>query len=89
MKNEGLFLVAFIALAIILLIMVVRSEREHFGKYSANNTLAVSQLGDDVNLLNERLSAAEKKLSTHEKEAEKAQENVDNATTDIQIATSS
>jgi hypothetical protein len=88
MKYEGMFLVAFIFLSVILLVMVVRSEKEHFGKYSANSTLAISQLSDDVNLLHERLSAAEKKLSSHEKDAAKAVENVDKATTDIQIATS-
>ncbi len=88
MKNEGLMLVAFILLAVTLLILVVRSEKEHFGKYSANTTLALTQLEDDVNILNERLSAAEGKISTQEKEVGKAQENVDNAATDIQIATS-
>ena len=88
MKYEGMLLVAFILLATTLLILVVRSEKEHFGKYSANNTLAVTQLGDDVNLLNERLRAAEKKLSKQEGEVSKAQQDVDNATTDIQMITS-
>jgi uncharacterized protein YlxW (UPF0749 family) len=87
MKNEGLMLVAFIILAVTLLILVVRSEREHFGKYSANTTLALSQLEDDVNILNERLTTAEGKISTQEKEMSKAQENVDNAAVDMQIAT--
>lgn len=87
MKNEGLMLVAFIILAVTLLILVVRSEREHFGKYSANTTLALSQLEDDVNLLNERLKTAEGKISTQEKDMAKAEENVDNAAVDMQIAT--
>ena len=87
MKCEGLFLIAFIVLSIVLLAMVVSSEKEHFGKYSANNALAVTQLEEDVNLLNSRLSTAEKKLNENVKETDKAQEAVDNAATDIQIAT--
>ena len=88
MKNEGLMLVAFILLAITLLILVVRSEKEHFGKYPANQTLAVSQLQEDVNLLHERLQVTEKKISKQEKEYEKSQEQVDNAAIDMTIATS-
>lgn len=88
MKHEGLFLVAFIILAVTLLVLVVRSEREHFGKYSPNTTLAVTQLEDDVNLLNERLQVAEKKISTQEQEMAKSEEQVSNAAVDLQIATS-
>ena len=88
MKNEGLMLVAFILLAITLLILVVRSEKEHFGKYAANQTLAVSQLQDDVNLLHERLQAAEKKISGQEKDMKESRQNVDNAAVDMTIATS-
>ena len=88
MKNEGLMLVAFILLAITLLILVVRSDKEHFGKYPANQTLAVSQLQDDVNLLHERLQVAEKKISGQEKEIAESQEKVDAAAVDLTIATS-
>lgn len=88
MKNEGLMLVAFILLAITLLILVVRSDKEHFGKYPANQILAVSQLQDDVNLLHERLQAAEKKISGQEKDMKESQQNVDNAAVDMTIATS-
>jgi hypothetical protein len=88
MKNEGLMLVAFILLAITLLILVVRSDKEHFGKYPANQTLAVAQLQDDVNLLHERLQVTEKKISGQEKEFEKSQQQVDNAAVDMTIATS-
>ena len=88
MKYEGIFLIAFVLLAMLLLILIVRSEREHFGKYSANTTLALSQLGEDVNLLNERLGSVEKKIGKHETEQEKSAEQVDNAMIDMQIATS-
>ncbi len=88
MKYEGFFLIAFILLAMILLIMVVRSEKEHFGKYSANTTLALTQLEDDVNLLNDRLGAMEGKVGKHEADQAKSAEQVDNAMVDMQIATS-
>lgn len=88
MKYEGFFLIAFVLLAMVLLILVVRSEKEHFGKYSANNTLAISQLGEDVNELNDRLGKVESKIGGHEAEQSKSAEQVDNAVTDIQIATS-
>ena len=89
MKNEGWFLIAFILLAMILLVLIVRSETtEKFGELPANHILAISQLGDDVNDLDERTQTLEKKIAKQEKELSKSMNDVDAATTGIQMITS-
>lgn len=89
MKNEGWFLIAFILLAMILLILIVKSEStEKFGELPANQTLAIAQLGEDVNDLDERTQTLEKKIAKQEKELSKSMKDVDDATTGIQMITS-
>ncbi len=89
MKNEGWFVIAFILLSMILLVLIVRSEAtEKFGELPANQTLAISQLGDDVNDLDERTQTLEKKIAKQEKELSKSMNDVDAATTGIQMITS-
>jgi hypothetical protein len=88
MKNEGLFLIAFVVLAMILLIMVVRADsREHYDDLPANTTLAISQLKDDVDDLDARTSAVEKTIADQKKQLAKSTADVDNATTSIQMIT--
>lgn len=89
MKTEGWFMVLFVALAITVLILLVRNEKiEKFGDLPANQTLAIAQLGDDVNNLDERTKTLESKLSKQEKEISKSMKDVDEATTGIQMITS-
>lgn len=88
MKNEGLFLIAFVVLAMILLIMVVRAEtREHYDDLPVNTTLAISTLKDNVDDLDSRTSAVEKTLADQKKQLAKSTMAVDNATTGIQMIT--
>ena len=88
MKNEGLFLIAFVVLAMILLIMVVRADsREHYDDLPTNTTLAISTLKDDVDDLDSRTSAVEKTLADQKKQLAKSTMAVDNATTGIQMIT--
>jgi predicted PurR-regulated permease PerM len=89
MKTEGWFMILFVAIAIVVLILLVKNEKiEKFGELPANQTLAIAQLGDDVNNLDERTSALESKLSKQEKEINKSMKEVDDATTGIQMITS-
>ncbi len=88
MKNEGLFLIAFVVLAMILLIMVVRAEnREHYEDLPVNTTLAISTLKDNVDDLDARTSAVEKTIADQKKQLAKSTLAVDNATTGIQMIT--
>ena len=87
MKNEGLFLCAFIFLAIILLIMVCRSEKEHYAQLPANPTLAIAQLSDNTNDLDDRLTVIEKRAKDQEKAQSDSTSKVDSATTGIQMIT--
>ena len=89
MKTEGWFMILFVVIAIVVLILLVKNEKvEKFGELPANQTLAIAQLGDDVNNLDERTSALESKLSKQEKEINKSMKEVDDATTGIQMITS-
>lgn len=88
MKNEGLFLIAFVVLAMILLIMVVRADtREHYEDLPVNTTLAISTLKDYVDDLDTRTSSVEKTLADQKKQLAKSTADVDNATTGIQMVT--
>jgi len=88
MKNEGLFLIAFVVLAMILLIMVVRAEsREHYDDLPVNTTLAISTLKDYVDDLDTRTSSVEKSIADQKKQLAKSTADVDNATTGIQMVT--
>jgi hypothetical protein len=88
MKNEGLFLIAFVVLAMILLIMVVRADsREHYEDLPVNTTLAISTLKDNVDDLDSRTSAVEKTLADQKKQLAKSTMAVDNATSGIQMIT--
>lgn len=86
MKNEGLFLVAFILLAIILLVMVSRSSREHFDP-PMDPLVRTSKLEEDVKLLDDRMERVENQLSEQNAEIAKAQNEVDTAATQIQMIT--
>lgn len=89
MKTEGWFMILFVVIAIVVLILLVKNEKiEKFGDLPANQTLAIAQLGDDVNNLDERTKTLESKLSKQEKEINKSMKEVDDATTGIQMITS-
>ena len=88
MKNEGLFLIAFVVLAMILLIMVVRADsREHYDDLPVNTTLAISTLKDYVDDLDTRTSSVEKTIADQKKQMAKSTADVDNATTGIKMVT--
>lgn len=84
MKNEGLFLVAFILLAIILLVMVSRSERERF-EPEPDSVIRIGKLEEDVQLLDDRVGTIETKQKKQDDELAKAQADVDVAATQIQM----
>lgn len=86
MKNEGMMLVAFIILAVTLLILVVRSEKEHL-RMPVNPLLANLQVQDDLANLDNRVQEIENKISKEEKESIETKKNVDKAAVDLTIAT--
>ena len=67
--------------------MVCRSEKEHYAQLPANPTLAIAQLSDNTNDLDDRLSAVEKKATDQEKAQSDSTSKVDSATTGIQMIT--
>jgi hypothetical protein len=87
MRNEGLFLVAFIVLAVTLLIMVTRSStREHFDP-PMDPIIRTNKLEEDVKLLDERMDKVEGQLSSQNAEINQAQSEVDTAATSIAMVT--
>lgn len=87
MRNEGLFLVAFIVLAITLLVMVSKADsREHFDP-PMDPLLRTTKLEEDVKLLDERVGKVEDTLKSQNDEINKAQDNVDTAATQIEMVT--
>jgi predicted nucleic acid-binding Zn-ribbon protein len=89
MKNEGWFLIAFILLAVILLVMVSRADRskEHFDP-PVDTATRVSTLETEVKTLDDRMSKAETTLHDQEQQITKAKSDVDTATTQIQMVNS-
>jgi len=86
MRNEGLFLVAFIILAVVLLVMVTKASREHFDP-PMDPILRTSKLEEDVKLLDERTTKLEDSLEKQNTDIDKAQSDVDTAATQIQMVT--
>ena len=86
MRNEGLYLIAFTVLAIVLLVMVTDSGREHFDP-PVDPVIRTTKLEEDVKLLDERTSTLETKLSKQDEDIHKAEADVDSAVTDIQMNT--
>ena len=77
MKNEGLFLVAFILLAIILLAMVVYSEKETF----TGNVVV------DLQQLEERVTNVETTLQNQNNEMNRANDKVSDAAISLNAIT--
>ena len=88
MRNEGLFLVAFIVLAVTLLVMVTRSAptREHFDP-PMDPIIRTNKLEEDVKLLDERMDKVEGQLKSQNADINKAQSEVDTAATSIAMVT--
>jgi hypothetical protein len=87
MRNEGLFLVAFIILAVTLLVMVSRSStKEHFDP-PMDPILRTNKLEEDVKLLDTRVGKVESQLASQSADISKAQSDVDTAATSIEMAT--
>lgn len=84
MRNEGLCLIAFVVLAIVLLVMISRSSREHFDP-PMDPIIRTTKLEEDVKLLEDRTSNLETKLSKQDEDINSAQSKVDTAATDIQM----
>ena len=84
MRNEGLCLIAFVVLAIVLLVMISRSSREHFDP-PMDPIIRTTKLEEDVKLLDDRTSKLETKLSKQDEDINSAQSKVDTAATDIQM----
>ncbi len=84
MRNEGMFLIAFVVLAIVLVVMLSRAGREGFEPES-DPVVRITKLEEDVSLLDDRTTAVEDKLSKQESDIQQAQQSVDNAATDIQM----
>jgi hypothetical protein len=80
MRNEKLFLIAFIVLAITLLVMVTHSSRENFEDPIAN-------LKEEVDELNKRTITIENNIQKQEDDRKDAENKLDNNITDIQMVT--
>lgn len=87
MRNEGLFLVAFILLAVVLLVMVTKSStKEHFDP-PMDPIIRTNKLEEDVKLLDERMDKVEGQLKSQNADINKAQSEVDTAATSIAMVT--
>jgi uncharacterized protein YoxC len=86
MTTEGLLLIAFVALAI--LVVVLLPTRESFDDTPPVDPLVrTTKLEEDVELLKDRTTAIEDKLEKQEADINKAQTDVDTAATQIQMVT--
>jgi hypothetical protein len=84
MKNENLYLVAFLALAILLFVMVVKSERERFEPDSVSR---ISKLETGVSGLDTRLTEVETTLKDQKDQIATAQSSVNDATASLNMIT--
>ena len=86
MTTEGLLLIAFVSLAI--LIVVLLPSREAFEDTPPVDPLVrTTKLEEDVALLDERTTALEDKLAKQDADINKARSDVDTAATQIQMVT--
>uniref|UniRef100_A0A6C0I7U8 Uncharacterized protein n=1 Tax=viral metagenome TaxID=1070528 RepID=A0A6C0I7U8_9ZZZZ len=85
MKNEGLFLVAFIVLAIILLYLV--SQREHLENPPVDSASRISTLETDFSAIDNRVSNLEDAAKKQAKDIEGAKMSVSDATASLAMIT--
>jgi len=85
MKNEKLYLVAFLALAILLFVMVVKSERERFEP--TDSVSRMSKLETGVSGLDTRLTDVETTLKDQKDQIATAQSSVNDATASLNMIT--
>jgi hypothetical protein len=85
MKNEGLFLVAFIVLAIILLYLV--SQREHLENPPVDSVSRISTLETEYNAIDYRVSNLEDAAKKQAKDIDAAKMSVSDATASLAMVT--
>ena len=85
MKNEGLFLVAFIVLAIILLYLV--SQREHLENPPVDSVSRISTLETEYNAIDYRVSNLEDAAKKQAKDINAAKMSVSDATASLAMVT--
>jgi hypothetical protein len=86
MRNESMYLVAFVILAILLFVMVIKSQKEGFDA-PADSVSRISNLETSVSGLDTRLSKVENVQKKQNEEIENAQSNVADATASLKMIT--